>query len=300
MALDLEHLKAFLVVVEEGSITRASTRLRVAQPALGRQMRVLEESLGVQLLERSSIGVHPTPAGGRLLSHARDILREVSRAEAAVGAYGEQAQGNVVVALPTSMAHQLAAPLLRSVRSRFPLIRMVMREGDSYVVQEWIRDGTADIALLPEGDSDPSLHATVCATQTVCFFGRPDLIPGGLQPMPLAEALNYPLAMSMRPNRLRRRVDDAARQLGLSVQPIVECGSGRLLSLLARDGVAFCIQPWVGPAPVVEDGVAILPIVEPTISRSLAVVWSTRRTLSPAAESVRSVLENTIADLPTR
>lgn len=298
MALDLEYLKAFLVVVEEGSITRASARLLVAQPALGRQMRLLEESLGVRLLDRLSTGVQPTAAGRLLIEHARDILREVSRAEVALGAFGQQVEGEVTVALPTSMVGQLAAPLFRSVRSRFPLVRLIMREGDSYAMQEWLRGGVVEIALLPEGDSDPSLNASACTTQTLCFCGRLDLIPGGLRPMPLREAVTYPLAMSMRPNRLRRLLDDAARQSGLPVQPAVECGSGRLLSLLARDGAAFSIQPWVGPAPVLVDGLAILPIVDPTIVRSLAVVWSTTATLSRAADEVKGVLERIVSDLP--
>lgn len=298
MPLDLDHLKAFLVVVEEGSITRAASRLLVAQPALGRQMRLLEESLGAKLLARSPTGVQPTAAGRELLVHARDILREVSRAEAAIAPYGQQAEGEVVVALPTSLVDLLAPRLFRSVRHAFPLIRMVMREGDSHVVQEWLRDAKVDLGLLPDSCSDTSLHVGAGTTQVLCFCGRPDLIPGGLRPIPLSEALTYPLAMSMKPNRLRRLVDDAARTLGLSVQPAVECSSGHMLSLLARDGMAFSIQPWVGPAPVVVDGLAVLPIIEPSIARTLAVVWSTTRTLSLAADEVRQVLERIITELP--
>lgn len=298
MALNLHYLKAFLVVVEEGSISRAASRLLVAQPALGRQIRLLEESLGAKLLERLPTGVQPTAAGRLLLVHARDILREVTRAEAAISPYGQEAQGDVIVALPTSIVGQVAASLFRSVQSRFPLIRLVLREGDSHVMQEWMRDGTADLALLPEGDSDASLHATVCAWQMLCFCGRPDLIPGGLRPMPLIEALTYPLAMSVRPNRLRRVVDDAARQLGLTVRPAVECSSGRMLSLLARDGAAFTIQPWVGLVPAIVDGVAILPVVEPTMVRTLAVVWSTSRPLTLGADEVKKVLERIVRELP--
>lgn len=299
MTLSLEYLKAFLVVVEEGSINRAASRLLVAQPALGRQIRLLEESLGAKLLERLSTGVQPTAAGRLLLEHARDILREVTRTEAVIGSYGRRPQGDVVVALPTSMLGKVAAPFFRLMRDQYPLVRLVLREGDSHALQDWMREGTADIALLPEGDSDASLHATICATQMLCFFGRPDMIPGGLRPMPLAEALTYPLAMSVRPNRLRRLVDDAARRLGLRVQPVVECSSGHMLSQLARDGSAFTIQPWIGFAPILADGIAVLPIVEPTIVRSLAVVWSTTRPLSSAADAAKGILESIAKALPS-
>jgi DNA-binding transcriptional LysR family regulator len=71
-----------------------------------------------------------------------------------------------------------------------------------------------------------------------------------------------------------------------------------MLSLLARDGAAFTIQPWVGLVPAIVDGVAVLPVIEPTMLRTLAVVWSTARPLSLAAEEVKRVLERIVRELP--
>ncbi len=72
--LDLRQFLYFVTVVEEGQITRAATRLHVAQPALSQAIAKLEDSVGVRLLERHARGVTPTPAGAAFLEKARAAL----------------------------------------------------------------------------------------------------------------------------------------------------------------------------------------------------------------------------------
>ncbi|MGH8814053.1 MAG: LysR family transcriptional regulator, partial [Advenella sp.] len=74
MALNLDHLHAFLVVTEEGSINRAAVRLLRAQTAVGRQIKLLEEAMGVALFERTASGVILTQAGTELIEFARRIF----------------------------------------------------------------------------------------------------------------------------------------------------------------------------------------------------------------------------------
>jgi len=82
--MSLAQLKYFVVVAEEGNVTRAATRLRIAQPPLTRQIRSLEDELGVALFERTARGVRLLPSGETMLAHARAILAQVDAAVMAV------------------------------------------------------------------------------------------------------------------------------------------------------------------------------------------------------------------------
>ena len=270
-------------------MNRAAARLLRAQPAVGRQIRLLEESLGTPLLQRSSLGVEPTAAGVCLMGHAKHIFQNVAQAEAAIARLGSAPAGSVTVALPASLIEQLGVRLFATMQERYPLVTLKVLEGDSHAITMWMREGVASVALLPEGHSDSSLHSVECATQVFCFCGRSDLFAGLPESIALADALSYPLALSLHPNRLRRLIDAAAQSIGQDVRPVISTSTG-LISLLIREGKIYTIRPRIGLMPVVVDGIAFIPIREPDIRRSLSVVWSTERPLQPAVEATRTTL----------
>src|SRR5207245_11335686 len=80
--MELRHLRYFVAVAEEGSFLRAASRLRVAQPALSKQIRDLEREIGVKLFERLPRGARVTPAGEHFLRDARNTLESAARAVA--------------------------------------------------------------------------------------------------------------------------------------------------------------------------------------------------------------------------
>jgi hypothetical protein len=122
--MDLKCLNYFVTVIECGSFARASARLRIAQPALGWQIRKLEEELGAQLLLRHSRGVEPTDAGLRMLGHARVILARAQEAAAELRSLASEPQGTVVLGLTPSVNAMLTLPLLKRLSAEAPQIRM--------------------------------------------------------------------------------------------------------------------------------------------------------------------------------
>src|SRR6187431_2763903 len=127
--MDLKQLEYFVRVAELGSFTRAAIELDVAQPALSRQVRLLEVELRQTLLVRNGRGAVPTEAGKLLLEHGRGILHQVERAREDLGRLRGGLAGRVAVGLPPTVARMMAVPLTREFRRRLPSATLSIIEG---------------------------------------------------------------------------------------------------------------------------------------------------------------------------
>src|SRR5262249_39582410 len=96
--MDERRLRAFLAVVEEGSVTAAAGRLHIAQPSLSQTLRALERELGTELFHRAARGLRLTAAGEALIGPARQALRMMDAARAAVGEVAELTAGTLQIA----------------------------------------------------------------------------------------------------------------------------------------------------------------------------------------------------------
>ena len=106
--MDLKQIEYFVRVAELGSFTRASVVLDIAQPALSRQVRLLEVELRQNLLVRNGRGATPTEAGKLLLAHGRGILHQVERAREELGRVRGALAGRVAIGLPPTLARTLS------------------------------------------------------------------------------------------------------------------------------------------------------------------------------------------------
>jgi LysR family nitrogen assimilation transcriptional regulator len=146
--MDLKQIEYFVRVAELGSFTRASTALSIAQPALSRQIRLLEVELRQTLLVRNGRGAAPTEAGKLLLEHGRGILHQVQRAREELGRVRGSLAGRVAIGLPSSLARMVTVPLTRAFRQQMPDAALSIREGLSVAMHESLLAGRLDIAVL--------------------------------------------------------------------------------------------------------------------------------------------------------
>src|SRR5574343_416429 len=146
--MDLKQLEYFVRVAELGSFTRAAHALDVAQPALSRQVRLLEVELRQNLLVRNGRGATPTEAGKLLLDHRRGILHQIARAREELGRVRGGLAGRVAIGLPPSLARALAVPLTKAFRHNLPEASLSISEGLSAALQEGLLNGRLDLAVL--------------------------------------------------------------------------------------------------------------------------------------------------------
>jgi LysR family nitrogen assimilation transcriptional regulator len=143
--LDLRSIRSFMYVAEAGSFTRAAAQLSMAQSALSRQVRDLEDELGVLLLHRTGRGAELTEAGQRFLSRAKKLLLNASALSADMKALSGANIETVTLGVPPSISHILLALLLDRVKRQYPHIRMRVVEGFSGHIYEWLLSSTLPI-----------------------------------------------------------------------------------------------------------------------------------------------------------
>jgi LysR family transcriptional regulator, nitrogen assimilation regulatory protein len=264
--MDLKQLEYFVRVAELGSFTRAAIALNIAQPALSRQVRLLEVELRQTLLSRNGRGATPTEAGQMLLEHGRGILHQVARAREELARARGGLAGRVALGLPPSVARVLTVPLTRAFRAQLPQAQLSISEGLSTAMQEGLLSGRLDIAMLYNTQSAQGLEISQLTSEELLLVqARPPGLPEDPPPSPISlrEVAALPLVIPSRPNAIRMYVESEMAALGCrpsialeidgisAILDLVEDGAG--CAILSRNAVmrstrpsAFSTRPMAG------------------------------------------------------
>lgn len=146
--MELRHLRYFITVAEEENVTRAAARLHVAQPSLSRQIRDLEEELGVALFERTAKALRLTDAGRHFLEKAASIIDEVDEAVRSVREYAGVNRGDIHVGYAPSLATRALPAALASYQQRYPEMNVHLHDLSTEEMLTGIRDCTLGAALM--------------------------------------------------------------------------------------------------------------------------------------------------------
>lgn len=251
--MDLKQIEYFVRVAELGSFTRASVVLDIAQPALSRQVRLLEVELRQNLLVRNGRGATPTEAGKLLLEHGRGILHQVERAREELGRVRGALAGRVAIGLPPSIAKVLTVPLTRAFRVKMPEAALAISEGLSVAMRESLTTGLLDIALLYNTTPAPGIETTVLLEEDLFLVQRrptgtadtadTDTVALNATPLVLDALPRFPLIIPTRPNSIRMLVESELAARGKRPQISLEIdGVAAILDLVA-DGAGCAVLP---------------------------------------------------------
>jgi LysR family transcriptional regulator, nitrogen assimilation regulatory protein len=248
-SMDLRQLEYFVRVAELGSFTRAAQQLRIAQPALSRQVRLLEVELRQNLLIRNGRGALPTEAGKLLMAHGRGILHQVNRTKEALSLVRGGLSGRVAVGLPTSVARVLAVPLIREFRKKLPEATIAIQEGLSVAMQEALVNGRLDIALLynamPSADVElaPLLEEALYLVKPAGSTKALSTKKPKLAKVKLQDIAALPLVIPTRPNAIRNLVETRLGDLGLRPTIALEIDGVSAILELVADGAGCAVLP---------------------------------------------------------
>ncbi len=305
--MDFKQLQTFVQVAELGSFTRAAHVLQVAQPALSRQVRVLEVELRQTLFARNGRGVTLSEAGTRLLAHARGILQQLERARQDLaepdGAHG----GLLSIGLPPSISRTLTAPLVEAFRARFPRATLSVLEGLSTYTLEWLAQGRIDCAVVYNATPAAAIELQpVLEEQLFLVSACPSKGRGAKAATPppaatLTEVAGHGLVIPSRPHAIRMRLETVLALAGLKPSVALEIDSvPAILELVRRHPLHAVLSRNALRASGRERDYVARPVFTPPRATPLATtLWiatSAQRPQGPLLVQARSLLAELLRD----
>ncbi|GKQ55116.1 LysR family transcriptional regulator [Bradyrhizobium sp. Ce-3] len=294
--MDIRQLQYFMLVSEHGGFSAAATSSGVGQPAISRQIKLLEEEVGTPLFLRHGRGIVLTGAGRRLLDHARAIVDRMERAKADLAEINNTMAGEIVLGLPASIGSTLTAPLLKRFMSGFPLVKLSVVEGLSGHLHEWLLRGDVDLAVvyLPRVSSE--LFSETLSSDQIYLVGSPET---GVHAdtIDFEDVLGLPLILTSQLHALRREVDLLAKKRARQIN--VKCEVDSILSIkdLVAEGYGYALLPLRLVRPELDSGrLHSVRIVNPELTRNLLLAMSPRTKDTPLTRAVRKEIKAIVAD----
>lgn len=284
--MNLKQLEYFVRVSELGSFTQASNVLDIAQPALSRQVRLLEVELRQTLLVRNGRGATTTDAGKVLLGHARGVLHQIERATEEMGRVRGTLAGRVALGIPPGLTKILTVPLIRELRARLPDATLTISDALSVTMQESLVAGRLDIALLFNATPSADVNTFPLAEEDLYLIRTKD--SGSTQSSILLRDLpDYPLVIPTRPHALRMIVESELAEIGCRPTIALEISCISSILELVADGAGSAVLSRHAVNSLGKRGsFSLQPIIKPRLRSKISLAVSAQR---PATLTQRTV-----------
>jgi DNA-binding transcriptional LysR family regulator len=279
---DFKRLGYFVQIAELGSLTRAAERLRIAQPSLSRQMRLLEEELGVTVFTRGHRGMQLTEAGEALRAQISGPLRHIGHALYEIRSLPTETTGTVILGVPPTIASVLGEALVARVGQAASRISLQFVEAQSGHLLEWMKRGDLDAAIL-YGPTPAGLNATRLLDDEVVLVGGPER--AARESIDFKALAEVPLVLPSDPHGLRIAIETAATKARVRLTILAQVDSLALTKRLVASGKAHTLLPRVAIAEELARGTLTATPITPRLDRQLFVA------MQSSAESPRAILQ---------
>jgi LysR family transcriptional regulator, nitrogen assimilation regulatory protein len=288
--MDFRRIQHFVHTAELGSISKASDRLNIVQPALSQSLRRLEEELGVALLLRSRRGTQLTEAGAIFLQHAYGILNQYNKAKESVAGIGQAPAGHVSMALTASALNVLALPLTECLTRLYPDITISLEEGLAADIQRGLDAGSYDLVISYMVEPGPSMVSEPLIEEELFLAGAigsdlPD------RELTLQDLGDLPLIIPQDHHGVRMAIHEAASSIGVSIRPHQVRAALHPTLQLVEHGLGYSLIPWSAIFDRVEQKRIVgREIASSTLSQSVSMVHPAHKPLTPATIAVMNLV----------
>lgn len=291
-------LKLFIDVAELGSLTKTALLHRTTQPHISRQISELERECGGRLFQRTGRGVVLTALGEQVMPRVRAWLADTDQLFSDIKKASDTPVGTVRIGVLPSTAHPLVSTLYERLKDSFPLVKLVVREGQGSQLESWLENGLVDLALVFRHGAQPREGETwLIKTDTYLVGGAGDKLTR--KPTIAFNKLDgLPLVQFCRPNSWRDQLDELGRLNGITINTAMEADSLTLQTeIVSRGGCYAVLGPYAIAEGLRTKRLQASRIVEPDMTRYIALTMSRHAASTLALRSVKQLILDIVKDL---
>ena len=225
------------------NVSRAAQALHTSQPGVSKQIRQLEEELGIEIFARSGKHLsHLTEAGETILEHAEEVLRQVSAIKAVALEHADKNAGTLGIATTHTQSRYVLPPVIKRFIGKFPRVALQLHQGSPVQISELAVNGTADFAIATE-----ALEQFSDLVMMPCYYwNRAILLPrdhalASVSRLSIADLARFPLVTYTFGFTGRSRLDEAFKQHGLEPDVVFTAADADVIKTYVRLGLGVGI-----------------------------------------------------------
>ncbi|MBJ6364013.1 LysR family transcriptional regulator [Paenibacillus sp. GCM10012307] len=289
--MDLRQLRYFLAIAQEGQVTAAAKLLNMEQPPLSRQLKMIEDELGVTLFDRSGRRLKLTPAGELLRQRAERLLQQYNETIKEVQELDEGVQGVLSIGAVVSCV-SLLPPAIKKFRENYPQVMFKIHEGDHFLLGDQLEKRNIElvVARLPFEANFDTQHYSILPLPSDPFVA---IVPSHWEQY-AGETFITPEELARHPfltlktdqtTGMHERVMSEFRSHGVLPSIICECSSVVIIIALVASGLGATILPKSVMASSLFNNVRMLDMEQANFQSDVGIVWLKERYLSRSARN---------------
>lgn len=288
----LQHLITFSKVIDEGSFTRAAERLNLSQPAVTKQVKGLEEDLGVELIERFGRELSLTPAGEVVYAYAKRITDAVRELHASLEGLTTPGRGHLTVAAVLTLVLFTLPSILGAYAKEHPLVTVHVHTGTNQQIQTMVLRNEIDVGLITVPIAHEQIDAIPLFRDRVLLVSSPTAawaVTGTISPTDLSK---LPMISYQKGSRFRGFVDTSFEEAGITPDVVMEFDSHEAVKTMTQLGFGVAMLPETAVQEDLAVGRLVALSIEgfPEISRITSLIMRRDRPKTPAVSEFLALL----------
>ena len=277
--MDIRQLTYFLAIAEEGNISKAAEKLHMAQPPLSQQLKILEDELGVKLVERSTRKLQLTDAGKSLQYKARQILDMMESTIKEVKDIDEGLEGTLSIGTVSSAGASLLPDRILTFHKKYPGIAFEILDEDTYKIIELLNSGVIDIGIIRTPFNLEGFNSICLEDEPMVVTGQNISLNNNRKSVSLSYLAEKPLIVQRRYEKI---ILELCHRSGFEPRILCISNDVRTILLWASIGLGLSIVPKNCLSLIPNNELDYREIEEPSLKAGTAIIWRKDRYISSA------------------